>query len=126
MAWRRYHIPINGEWIALGDAYGHDLRQFDVITFAMPLVVASKFPNTGIGFALPVTKGIFLSKRRSKLVVTKTTLSRYDSIQSSSTNCTTRQTAYLMLRSSTTTQFVNVDCERRHISTSCRTPTTKQ
>ena len=36
MARRRYHIPITEEWIALGSLHGDDLRQVDVITFAMP------------------------------------------------------------------------------------------
>jgi hypothetical protein len=42
------------------DAYGHDLRQFDVITFAMPPVVASKFPTPVSIVAAPVAKGILI------------------------------------------------------------------
>ena len=61
MAWRRYHIPINDEWIALGDEYGVDLRQADVITFAMPPIVASKFPTPVSIVAAPVAKGLFIS-----------------------------------------------------------------
>jgi hypothetical protein len=58
MAWRRYHIPIDESWIALGHAHGYDLRQFDVITFAMPPVVASTFPTPVSIVAAPVAKGI--------------------------------------------------------------------
>ena len=61
MAWRRYHIPITEEWIARGDEYGIDLRQADVITFAMPPVVASKFPTPVSIVAAPVAKGLFIS-----------------------------------------------------------------
>ena len=61
MAWRRYHIPINDEWIALGDEYGLDLRQADVITFAMPPIVATKFPTPVSIVAAPVAKGLFIS-----------------------------------------------------------------
>ena len=56
MAWRRYHIPINDEWIALGDEHGADLRQADVITFAMPPIVATKFPTPVSIVAAPVAK----------------------------------------------------------------------
>ena len=56
MAWRRYHIPINEEWIALGDEYGVDLRQADVITFAMPPIIATKFPTPVSIVAAPVAK----------------------------------------------------------------------
>ena len=61
MAWRRYHIPINDEWIALGDEYGVDLRQADVITFAMPQIAATKFPTPVSIVAAPVAKGLFIS-----------------------------------------------------------------
>ena len=61
MAWRRYHIPINDECIALGDEYGRDLRQADVITFAMPPIVATKFPTPVSIVAAPVAKGLFTS-----------------------------------------------------------------
>ena len=61
MAWRRYHIPINEEWIALGDEYGVDLRQADVITFAMPPIIATKFPTPVSIVAAPVAKGLFIS-----------------------------------------------------------------
>ena len=60
MAWRRYHTPINDEWIALGNAYGNDLRQFGVITFAMPPFISSKFSTPASIFALPVVKGILI------------------------------------------------------------------
>jgi hypothetical protein len=46
MTWRRYHIPVDKYMIALGDAYGHNPRQFDVLTFAMPPFVASKIQNS--------------------------------------------------------------------------------
>ena len=46
MAWRRYHIAINDEWIALGDEHGIDLRQADVITFAMPTIVATQISGS--------------------------------------------------------------------------------
>ena len=58
MAWRRYHISVDKYMIALGDAYGHHLRQFDVLTFAMPPFVASKFPTAVSVVAVPVAKGI--------------------------------------------------------------------
>ena len=61
MAWRRYHIPINDEWIAIGGEYGLDLRQADVITFAMPPIVATKFPTHVSIVAAPVAKGLFVS-----------------------------------------------------------------
>ena len=61
MAWRRYHIPINDEWIALGDEYGADLRQADVIIFAMPPIVATKFLTPVSIVAVPVAKGLFIS-----------------------------------------------------------------
>ena len=61
MAWRRYHIPINDEWIAQGDEHGFDLRQADVITFAMPPIVATKFPTPVSIIAAPVAKGLFIS-----------------------------------------------------------------
>ena len=60
MAWRRYHIPVNDEWIALGDKYGIDLRQADAITFAMPTIVATKFPTAVSIVAAPVAKGLFI------------------------------------------------------------------
>ena len=46
MAWRRFHIAITDEWIALGDAYNVDLRQADVITFAMPTIIVTQFLYT--------------------------------------------------------------------------------
>ena len=61
MAWRRYHVPITEEWIVLGDEYGFDLRQADVITFAMPPIVATKFPTPVSIIAAPVAKGLFIS-----------------------------------------------------------------
>ena len=61
MAWRRYHIPIDDEWIALGDEHGFDLRQADVITFAMPPIVATKFPTPVSIIAAPVAKGLLIS-----------------------------------------------------------------
>ena len=61
MAWRRYHVPINDAWIALGDEYGVDLRQANVITFAMPTIVATKFPAPVSIVAAPVAKGLFIS-----------------------------------------------------------------
>ena len=61
MAWRRYHIPINDEWIAQGDEHGCDLRQADVITFAMPPIVATKFLTPVSIIAAPVAKGLFIS-----------------------------------------------------------------
>ena len=63
MAWRRYHILINDEWIALGDEYGLDLRQADVITFAMPTIVATKFPTSVSIVAAPVAKGLLISTK---------------------------------------------------------------
>ena len=61
MAWRRYHISITDEWIALGgDACGYDLRQADVITFAMPPIVATKFPTPVSTVAAPVANGLFV------------------------------------------------------------------
>ena len=60
MAWRRYHIPITKEWIAFGDLYGYDLRQADVITFAMPPIVATKFPTPVSIVAAPVAKGLHI------------------------------------------------------------------
>jgi hypothetical protein len=63
MAWRRYHIPINDEWIALGDEHGFDLRQADVLTFAMPPIVATKFPTPVSIIAAPVAKGLFISTK---------------------------------------------------------------
>ena len=60
MAWRRYHIPVGKYMIALGDAYGHNLRQFDVLTFAMPPFVASKFSTHVPVVAVPVAKGILI------------------------------------------------------------------
>jgi hypothetical protein len=60
MAWRRYRIPIDEPWIALGDAHGYDLRQFDVITLAMPPAVTSKFTTPVSIVAAPVAKGIFI------------------------------------------------------------------
>ena len=61
MAWRRYHIAINDEWIALGDEHGIDLRQADVITFAMPTIVATQFPTPVSIVAAPVAKGLLIS-----------------------------------------------------------------
>jgi len=61
MAWRRYHIPINDEWIALGVEHGVDLRQADVITFAMPTIVATQFPTPVSIVAAPVAKGLLIS-----------------------------------------------------------------
>ena len=61
IAWRCYHIPINDEWIALGDEYGIDLRQADVITFAMPPIVATKFQTPVSIVAAPVAKGLLIS-----------------------------------------------------------------
>ena len=58
MAWRRYHIPIAEEWNALGDLCGYDLRQADVITFAMPPIVVTKFPTHVSIVAAPVAKGL--------------------------------------------------------------------
>ena len=60
MAWRRYHIPITEEWITLGDSCGHDLRQADVITFAMPPIVATQFPTSVSLVAAPVAKGLHI------------------------------------------------------------------
>ena len=60
MAWRRYHIPITEEWIALGDLHGYDLRQADVITFAMASIVTTKFPTHVSIIAAPVAKGLFI------------------------------------------------------------------
>ena len=63
MARRRYHIPIDESWIALGDAHGYVLRQFDFITFAMPPpVVASTFPTPVSIDAAPDANGIFIIK----------------------------------------------------------------
>ena len=61
MAWRRYHVPVTEEWITLGDEYGFDLRQADVITFAMPPIIATKFPTPVSIIAAPVAKGLFIS-----------------------------------------------------------------
>jgi hypothetical protein len=71
--------------IALGDAYGYNLHQFDVLTFAMPPFVASIFPTPVSVVAVPVAKGILI-KQRSKLDIPTMTPSRYDNIQSSFTN----------------------------------------
>ena len=60
MAWRRYYIPIDESWIALGNEYGYDLRQFDVVTFAMPPVVVTKLPTPVSIIAAPVAKGILI------------------------------------------------------------------
>ena len=60
MAWRRYRIPVDEAWTNLGAAYGHDLRQFDALTFAMPPLVASKFPTPVSVVAVPVAKGILI------------------------------------------------------------------
>ena len=60
MAWRRFHIPITDEWIALGDAYNVDLRQADVITFAMPTIVVTEFSTPVSIVAAPVAKGILI------------------------------------------------------------------
>ena len=60
MAWRRFHIPITDEWIALGDACNIDLRQADVITFAMPTIVATQFPTPVSIVAAPVAKGLLI------------------------------------------------------------------
>ena len=61
MAWRRFHIPITDEWIALGDECNIDLRQADVITFAMPTIVATQFPTPVSIVAAPVAKGLLIS-----------------------------------------------------------------
>ena len=53
-------IPITEEWIALGDACGYDLRQADIITFAMPPIVATKFPTPVSIIAAPVAKGLYI------------------------------------------------------------------
>ena len=60
MAWRRFHIPITDEWIALGDECNIDLRQADVITFAMPTIVATQFPTPVSIVAAPVAKGLLI------------------------------------------------------------------
>ena len=60
MAWQRYYIPITEEWIALGDLHGYDLRQADAITFAMPPIVATKFPTPVSTVAAPVANGLFV------------------------------------------------------------------
>ena len=60
MAWRRFHIPITDEWIALGDACNVDLRQADVITFAMPTIVATQFSTPVSIVAAPVAKGLLI------------------------------------------------------------------
>ena len=60
MAWRRCHVPIDAAWFARGGEHGYDLRHFDVITFAMPPVVATKFPTPVSIVAAPVAKGIFI------------------------------------------------------------------
>ena len=60
MAWRRYHIPADKYMIALGDAYGYNLRQFGVLTLAMPPFVASEFPTPVSVIAVPVAKGILI------------------------------------------------------------------
>ena len=60
MAWRRYHIPVTDEWIARGDEYGIELRQADVITFAMPTSVATKFPTAVSIVSAPVAKGLLI------------------------------------------------------------------
>ena len=59
-AWRRYHIPVDKYMIALGDAYGQNRRQFDVLTFAMPPFVASNFATPVSVVAVPVAKGILI------------------------------------------------------------------
>ena len=61
MAWRRFHIPINDKWIAFGDSYGVDLRQTDVITFAMPTIIVTKLPTPVSIIAAPVAKGLLIS-----------------------------------------------------------------
>ena len=60
MAWRRCYAPIDAAWFARGDEHGYDLRQFDVTTFAMPPVVATKFPTPVSIIAAHVAKGIFI------------------------------------------------------------------
>ena len=60
MAWRRYHIPITEEWVALGDLHGYDLRQADAITFAMSPIIATKFPTPVSIVAAPDAKGLFI------------------------------------------------------------------
>ena len=60
MAWRRFHIPITDEWIALGDACNVDLRQADVITFAMPTIVVTQFSTPVSIVAAPVAKGLLI------------------------------------------------------------------
>ena len=60
MAWRRFHIAITDEWIALGDAYNVDLRQADVITFAMPTIIVTQFSTPVSIVAAPVAKGILI------------------------------------------------------------------
>ena len=60
IAWRRYHIPVDKYMIALGDAYGYNLRQLDVLTFDMPPFVASEFPMPVSVIAVPVAKGILI------------------------------------------------------------------
>ena len=56
MAWRRYHIPITEEWVALGDLHGYDLRQADAITFAMSPIIATKFPTPVSIVAAPMQR----------------------------------------------------------------------
>ena len=60
MAWRRFHIPIDDMWIALGDACNVDLRQADVITFAMPTIVVTQFSTPVSIIAAPVAKGLLI------------------------------------------------------------------
>ena len=60
MAWRRFHIAITDEWIALGDACNVDLRQADVITFAMPTIIVTQFSTPVSIVAAPVAKGILI------------------------------------------------------------------
>ena len=60
MAWRRFHVPITDEWIALGDACNVDLRQADVITFAMPTIIVTQFSTPVSIVAAPVAKGILI------------------------------------------------------------------
>ena len=60
MAWRRFHIPIDDKWIALGDACNVDLRQADVITFAMPTIVVTQFSTPVSIVAAPVAKGLLI------------------------------------------------------------------
>ena len=60
MAWRRYHISVDKYMIALGDAYGCNLRQFDILMFAKPPFVASEFPTPVSVIAVPVAKGILI------------------------------------------------------------------